>query len=517
MRWLTRLTTIAVILAVIAVAALAVRTRVPTIHVRGTFRTYVKFHDGSRLAAGSPVVIAGVRVGVIEKLTIEGGLARIDMRLRDGLDLPVDSFATRRADSLFGDSYVEIIPSPGEGAAPARLLRSGEPITHVVEGGSTDAVLRAIGTALPRIDNTLDTMHDGVLTARSWVAGPFTDRMNRTDQWLTEGHVEGPIESADRAVSRLDDAVTRARDAVAGGGPDVLDTLDRIDRGVDSARTRMRDVQSGLVSTLQDTRDGLDRIDPQIEQARDVMSAIDEGRGDDWRGSLGRLVNQPQLGDRIEDITDTARDAVGGLNRFKSWLGMRVELDAYSRDVRFYATAQLRARNDKFYLVEFERGPIGGLPHDQLSDVANASGYVRQQVIPDHFRFTAQFGKQFGPLALRGGLKDSTFGIGADATMLDGRLQLSADLFGAFQATPRLKLTGAFAVFRTMYVLGGVDDALNSPGYLQVLTGSASVPTTLDKVRYGRDYFVGTMLQFTDEDIAMMLRVYGALMVGLVL
>src|ERR1044071_9712343 len=102
----------------------------PRTTTTGAFRTYVKFRDGSRLAAGSAVVIAGVQVGVIEKLTIEGELARIDMRLRDGLDLPADSFATRRADSLFGDSYIEIIPSGGDDGGPGRRLQPGRAEHH---------------------------------------------------------------------------------------------------------------------------------------------------------------------------------------------------------------------------------------------------------------------------------------------------------------------------------------------------------------------------------------------------
>jgi hypothetical protein len=127
---------------------------------------------------------------------------------------------------------------------------------------------------------------------------------------------------------------------------------------------------------------------------------------------------------------------------------------------------------------------------------------------------TAQFGKQFGRLALRGGVKDSTFGAGIDALLLDGRLKLSADAFGSFTATPRVKLTGALAVFRTLYVLAGVDDALNTPGYLRVISGAPGAPQVLDKVRFGRDYFVGSSLQFSDEDIAVLLRVYGAILVG---
>jgi phospholipid/cholesterol/gamma-HCH transport system substrate-binding protein len=513
-RWLTRLTTVAVIAIVVIAVALGIRAKIPTVKVSGEFLTYAKFRDGSRLAPGSAVVIAGVRVGTIDRLTIEGSLARVDMRLQDGLDLPVDSFATRKADSLFGDSYIEIIPYGHDGA---RRLQSGEPITHVVEGNSTDAVLRGIAEALPKIDNTLDFVHDLMIRGRAWITGPLADRVGGAADWLTEGHVERPLESADRAVSRIDDATARAASALATGGPEVLHTLDRVDGAISGARTRMRDVKTGLVSALQDTREGVDRIDPQVEQARELMAAIDEGRGDDWKGRLGRLVNGPEPADTIEDATESLRDAAAGLNRFKSWLGMRLEVDAFSRDIRFYATAELRARADKFYLIEFERGPLGGLPHDQLSDVANASAYVREQEIPDHLRFTAQFGKQIGRFAFRGGIKDSTFGLGADALLLDGRLKLSADAFGSFTATPRLKLTGALAVFRSLYVIAGVDDALNRPGYLQVVSGNPGAPTTLDKVRYGRDYFVGTTLQFTDEDVAVLLRVYSALLVGMLL
>src|SRR5262249_40361169 len=156
-----------------------------------------------------------------------------------------------------------------------------------------------------------------------------------------------------------------------------------------------------------------------------------------------------------------------------------------------------------------------GLPHDQLSDAANEAAYLRRQEIHDNLRFTAQFGKQLGLVSVRGGIKDSTFGFGADALLLEGPLQLSADVYGAFQATPRLKLPGALQVFRFAHVLAGIDDALNDPGYLPVVTGSPGAPTRFDQVRYGRDYFVGTVLQFTDEDLTVLLRVYGALLIGL--
>src|SRR5439155_24066612 len=118
-----------------------------------------------------------------------------------------------------------------------------------------------------------------------------------------------------------------------------------------------------------------------------------------------------------------------------------------------------------------------------------------------------------GPFALRGGVKDSTFGFGSDLLLMDGKLKFSTDLYGSFTRTPTLKVTGAFEVFRSLYIIAGVSDALNRPGYLSTINGNTNVPIELDRLRYGRDYFVGTILQFSDADLATLLKVYGSLLV----
>src|ERR1700759_5567824 len=101
----------------------------PATHLGGHFYTYPRFRDGSRLATGSPVMIAGVRIGEVSRLTIEGTFARVDMELVDSTDIPIDSWITKKAESAFGDNYLELIPGGNsEGATPERRLKSGEPI-----------------------------------------------------------------------------------------------------------------------------------------------------------------------------------------------------------------------------------------------------------------------------------------------------------------------------------------------------------------------------------------------------
>jgi phospholipid/cholesterol/gamma-HCH transport system substrate-binding protein len=516
-RWLSRFVSVAVIVVIVGAVGLLIYSKVPETEIGEDFRLWVKFRDASRLAPGSPIVIAGVRVGDVEALGIDGQHARIEIKLQRGLAIPDDSFATRRSDSLFGDSYIEIIP--GEST---RLLPSGAQIPHVQEGGSTDTVLRSMARAMPKIDNALVLVHEFMVNGRKWVNGPMIETARAADKWLSEGHIEGPIQRADRAMAGVESGATAAADAVHAAVPDVARRLKSFDEGITSARGRMKEVKDGIKTALADTRAGLDRADEQIEQATEVMAAINEGKGDDWKGTLGTLVNDPELANSLEDFSASAAEGAAGWNRFRSWIGARVEANVYGRSFRVYATAELHARTDKFYLIEFEKSALGGFPEDSLTEVTGSDTYTRVQTIEDKLRFTAQFGKRIGFLQLRAGLKDSTPGVGADALFFGNsdyrRLRLSADLYGSFQpGVPRLKVAGALAVFRSLYILAGVDDALNEPGYLPIRTGNTDVPEHLSEVRYGRDYFVGASLHFDDADLATLLRVYGALIVGLAL
>lgn len=511
-----RLFTWLVLAAAAALLVLWMRSRVPDQNVGEGFHTYAKFRDGSHMAVGSPVVIAGVRIGDITRISIEGRFARVDMDLKGDIQIPVDAFVTRRADSLFGDSYIEVIFSGGaDGAAPQRMLQSGEPITHVIEGSSTDSQLRAIDRSLPRIENALEVVYGILGKARKVVNGDVPEGMLSADSWLASGKIESPISKTARAFERIDRLTEAGASALADIAPATLKTLDRVDVAVERTRRGIKDAKGQVLQAMADTRAGLEGTDPQIDQVAEVLGAINEGRGQDWKGTLGRMVNDPGPADDLEEATASLEDGLSSYNRFKSYLGMRLEWNLFAQAPRFYAIADINARTDKFYIVELISDSLGTVPADQLSDAANTSAFTRKQSIRDALRFTVQFGKQIGPFRFRAGIKDSTFGAGADLLLGSGRLRLSSDVFGSFDRTPRVKLAAAVAVFRSIYVLGGVDDVLNTPGYLNINSGNQRVPQALTEVRYGRDWFLGAAIYLDEADLATLLRVYGALLVGL--
>jgi phospholipid/cholesterol/gamma-HCH transport system substrate-binding protein len=524
-RGLSRAVTIAVFLLTAGGATWFIASRVGRPSVGQRFRTFAMFRDGSGLPVGSQVVIAGVRVGEIDHLSIDRGLARIGMRLRDDVVIWNDAWAAKRASSLLGDSYIEILPGgPAEGAAPdpgVRRLASNEQIPHVLEAGSTERVLRQIHNAMPRIDSQMLAAEKALLSTRRWVAGPFSDSFAYADRYLESGAIADPIESAAAGAKRFSDWTAGVADGTRGVAGRVNPVLEDFARRLDSASEGLVSAEVAVHEALVAARARMNDLDPYLDRAN---AAIAEYDGDPRyeQGAMAKLINDGELGEDLHDATGSVKGFTDGLNRAVSFMGIRGELNVFARSPRLYVVAEIDGRNDKFYLIELEKGGLGQLPKTTLSDATGSDLWTLRSSIRDGVRFSAQIGKRFNLGAgiqarFRFGFKESAIGAGSDLDVFDRRLRLSADVYDAtFARAPRLKLTASVTIFKYITLLAGIDDALNPPGYLPIAAWPAGedVPSYLDEVRYGRDYFVGGMLTLTNADLATLLRIYCAVIVA---
>jgi phospholipid/cholesterol/gamma-HCH transport system substrate-binding protein len=484
------------------------------------YYSYALFRDGSGLPPGSAVVIAGVRVGEISDRSIEGGLAKITMRLRDDVILWTDAWATKRATSVLGDSYVELLPGGPDldGAAEPGLRRlvPGEPIGRVIEGSSTDRTLRAIDTAMPRISNSLISARAYLQDARRYVNGPLTQKLEAADQWTREDHVAGPLAKVNSSLGSFENWVTGVHGVTSEYAPQMPAKMDRAARSIAEATRKMREARTFLSERLTSVRSELDQVDSYLDRAAATVGEWN-GNDPDHQGTLAKLINDDELGETLHDGSEDIADFTSSLDRLKSWIGLRTEYNLSASQPRIYVVAEIAGRNNNFYVLEAERGELG-VPQIELRDQTGTGQFTQRATLQQELRFSLQWGKRFGPVRLRAGIKESTPGAGGDVDLLTGRLRLSADAFDAsFARLPRLKLGAAFALFRSVYLVAGVDDVLNAPRNLPIAPWPAGndVPRQLDEVHLGRDYFVGAMLQFSDADFATLLRLYGAMVLGL--
>jgi len=517
----SRLVTIVVIVAGLGALWLGLRKKVGRKTITGEYTTYAMFRDASGLPVKSRVLIAGVQVGEISHLTVEGNLARVDMRLIDDVVLWDDAYAMKSGSLAFGDSHVEIFPGgpddPSKGDGGHHRLKPGDPIPRVLEGDSTDRMLRALDHALPRLDTSLNGFDSFVARSRRWFDANAMDQIAALDRRL-KADFEDPIVRADRSMTNFDEAVRRAQARVNDAVPGIPATLDKWNAQVADAGATMKDWGGALHDNLASARAKLDDLDPTLAKANQWL--VRQGAGErvaadanaPERSGFGKLVDDPTLGDRIADATEQAKNYTQTLDQIRAIIGLRNEFVIRAQSLNAYLTLELSGRHDRFFVVELERGSIGKLADIEISETPGGP-YVRKTTISGGFRLSAQWGKRIGWFDYRFGLKESTFGVGADANFLDNRLHFAADIYGEnFSNRPRVKLETAVEVLRSVYVFGGVDDALAKPGILRIAPWpiGATVPSDYRSLSYGRDYFAGFVFKLNEEDAARMLRLYGS-------
>lgn len=481
------------------------------------FEVWAKFRDASGLPLGSRVVIAGLPVGEISDLGIQGRYARIDMRIREDAEIWSNATVYKKSSSLLGDFFIEIDPGTpfSQDATGKRIentkLENGTQITRVIEAASPDDIIRKIDETIPKVDSVLLSVRDLSEDVRDIVNGPVKSMASRLDQLVQE-----ESETISSILTRIDNITADVRSITKGGDQKIDRILENLDKASKEAESLMVSAKSEVEQTGAKVRDKLDLVDEVLGRTTSVITKVDENKG-----TLGRLVNDSTLADNLEDITDDAKGFFDTLFGMESYVGLRSEYNIFAKDFRHYMTVELVTRPDKFYYIELEKGPRGDYPETTLEFDPTLGRYVRKVKIEDKVRFTFQFAKRIDWLTLRWGLKESTGGVGADIMIpdpwFDNRLKISVDVFDAtFDQLPRVKVAAAYELFGYLYILGGVDELINTPETFPIepFPGGLDEPVQFENFRYGRDYFFGAMLRFNDVDLTSLLTVGGAALLG---
>ncbi len=508
---------------------------------------FARFRDASGLPKKSKVVVAGLPKGEVTDLEVDGRYARVTFKLSTDIKVWANATVLKKATSLLGENYLEVDPGGPEEIGPDGKKHTYGPlgppcadynsdndqkrdacrqIIHVVEATTPDQLLHRIEETMPHVDSVLESVRDLSEDLRGVVNGPLKRTAERIDGLVQKEAqpVADIIERADRSMQKIEAITNDLRDISRDADPRIKQMLKNLDDASADAKDLIATAKDELKQTGDKLRGKLDKLDGVIENTQSITKKIDEDKG-----TLGRLVNDPTIADNVEQITEDAKGFLGTLFGLKAYVGLRSEYNFGSQLARHYISVEIHTRPDKYYLIELEKGPRGDYPDVTLTfdPTVDPNHWIRRSVIEDKIRFTFQFAKRFNWLTLRFGIKESTGGVGVDMDRYwwNHNLRFSVDAFDAtFDKYPRVKLTLAYEVFRHIYVLGGVDELLNTPRELgcprdggacaPIIKGTSDVPIQFDTFHLGRDYFLGGMLRFNDEDLAALLTVGGSAIAG---
>jgi len=254
----------------------------------------VFFDNASGLDPKSPVQIAGVQVGKVRKIKLDGYKAMATLVIKDNVNIPVDSKIAIKTQGVLGDKYIEIIPG-----VEKKFLAQGERIKDVVTSPDFDEIFTQINV----------------------VAKNFGDTM---------GEFKGII--GDKEKVNIKKSIDNIQ-VLSGEFKDLLkDNKDNMTRIVDNAAT----LSDGLQKIVSDIEGGkgtlglLVKDDKLYNDARDAVASLKKNSTDidQGKGTLGKLAKDDSIYIEAKETVKNMREITDGIKSGEGTLGKLAKDDS---------------------------------------------------------------------------------------------------------------------------------------------------------------------------------------------
>lgn len=446
--------------------------------VASSYNLFLLVPSADGIYPTTQVKMAGVSVGSVRKITLEGTTARVLLEMNADVQLPTDSLAELKSEGVLGDKFVRI--TPGQSAdrlAPDSTIRNKVPDLDLEKlSGQADEIVAQVNAI------TADTE----LIMRAV-------RLAYVDNGLQD-HVTATVMNLERASADMHRMTAENRQDISI----IADNLRALSVALNELVAKTGDSVSAEMVAL---RAATEKLDATMTHVNTITGRIEAGEG-----TLGRLVNDDTTINRLDRTLGEVGEVVESINR--------VQTEVYYRGAWFAGTApsadgftenpvaggtknalglKLMPREDYWYVVEVVDHPLGSFTWEETIDPESGADDKRYTNTPD-LRYTLQFARRWHDLSLRFGVKESSGGVGLDYYLLRDRLMLSADVYDfsygswpLLDGTPNLTLTGRVTPYPHLYLEGGLDN-------------------TVLGLRYGYvTGFLGGGFSFTDDDFKWLL------------
>ena len=441
-------------------------------------RVYAIFEDVQGLVPKSRVLIAGIPVGTIESIKLEGERARVDLNISRDVKLYTNGMIGQRAASLLGESLLVIRP----GGPPAPEIPDGGRLPSEPKPTKTDDVIQTVGEIADSVKKVTTQLE------RTFGTDEGGRQMASALKNLTEA-----LEGVNRTIAANEAVVGRTLQNVEAITADAQPKIEKILSHVESVTRELNTVvgQSG-----DDVGRGLEHVDETVESIQRASADLEKVMKDirqvsertaKGEGTLGRITKDETLINEVEGVAESVNDVVGPIARLQTIVELRSEYNFLANTFKNYVGLRLQPREDHYYMFQLINDPRGKTTFTQrqvrVSPPPEGEPEFYEETIAetkDALRFSLIFAKRIYFATFRFGILESTGGLGLDLHLLNDSFEINNDVFAiGEQKYARLRIRLAYEVVQRLWIVGGVDDMLNE----------------------SRDFFLGAQLRFNDEDL----------------
>jgi len=273
--------------------------RVGRIAVREVgYRVHTFVESAAGLDKNSPVRIAGVEIGKVEAISLEGLRAKVIMHLPFSVQLPLGSKVYVKSAGLLGEKYIEIAPGTG-----AELIQADAMVEEGGPSADVDRVLTqlsTIGGDIQKVTRSLSNVlggEEGEQSIKELVTGAKETMTNLQD-------ITHTIQKGKGTLGKLvkDDTLYNE---VKGTVASLRQVSETIEKGEGTLGKLVKDE-----ALYNETKATMTEAKETMANLRKVSEQIERGEG-----TLGKLVKDEALYIETKATMTEAKDALGSLKR----------------------------------------------------------------------------------------------------------------------------------------------------------------------------------------------------------
>jgi phospholipid/cholesterol/gamma-HCH transport system substrate-binding protein len=262
-------------------------------HITGSFRS------AQELKKGDFVKMAGVEIGRVEKIELENGRAKVNMKIQARFEIKTDAKAFIKFTGLMGQNFVSI-----EGGSPgAPRLVSGSLETGEQPDLSTLMTkLEGVATGVENLTKSFSSDNLSILL------GPLTDFIKQNS---------GPLTAVISNMKNVSDQVASGQGTV---GRLVMD---------DSFYNSAYSAVTNLQYATSDIKGLTGHADAMIEEMRGLVDDINQGKG-----TLGKLAKDEALYNETMLSMANLREILQKMNRGEGTIGKLINDDSFLKNAK---------------------------------------------------------------------------------------------------------------------------------------------------------------------------------------
>lgn len=379
------------------------------------------------LIKNSSVRSAGIPVGIIKDISLQDGMARIDITVRSDVLLTTSAAIEVKAQGILGDKHVEVYP--------------GSPTDPPLEDSAQILTIRDKGS----LDNLVNQIAD-VTSSLKEIA---TNLQDATSAEGTRNHVLGRIvKNIETLTGDLADMTTENKGKIG----DIVDDVQEVSKA-------LRDVLSDRGENSFDAT--WSRLAKSMKNLEDITQKINSGDG-----VIGKLVSDEATGENVSRAIDGLTGMFDSANRIETSFDFRAEYLGEAALTKSYIGVQIQPGLDRYYYLAVVDDPEGVVETTRTQVTGTGGGatadYTEKKTYQNKIKLTVLFAKNFWDLTLKGGLIENTGGLGIDYYFFRRKLKFSIEAFDFSKVNVRSSVS--FALYRGIYLTGGINDALDKGG-----------------------------------------------------